>query len=46
MGDSPIDRAGEFKERCALDGSAFRDAGHKNKYGKDYPPPDDDANRY
>jgi plastocyanin len=29
-----------------LDGSAFRDAGHKNKYGKDYPPPDDDGNRY
>jgi plastocyanin len=30
----------------SLDGSAFRDAGHKNKYGKDYPPPDDDGNRY
>ena len=30
----------------SLDGSAFRDAGHKNKYGKDYPPPDDDGNQY
>ena len=30
----------------SLDGSAFRDAGHKNKYGKDYPPPDDDGSRY
>jgi plastocyanin len=30
----------------SLDGSAWRDVGHKNKYGKDYPPPDDDVNRY
>ena len=30
----------------ALDGSNFRDAPHTNKYGKKYPPPDDDANRY
>ena len=30
----------------ALDGSNFRDAPHPNKYGKKYPPPDDDANRY
>ncbi len=30
----------------ALDGSTFKDAPHKNKYGKDYPPPDDDENRY
>lgn len=30
----------------SLDGSAFHDAGHKNKYGKDYPPPDDDGNQY
>jgi hypothetical protein len=30
----------------ALDGSSWREAGHKNKYGKDYPPPDDDGNRY
>lgn len=30
----------------ALDGSDFRDAPHTNKYGKKYPPPDDDANRY
>lgn len=30
----------------ALDGSSFKDAPHTNKYGKKYPPPDDDANRY
>ncbi len=30
----------------SLDGSAWRETGHKNKYGKDYPPPDDDGNRY
>jgi plastocyanin len=29
-----------------LDGSSWRDAPHKNKYGKDYPPPSDDENRY
>jgi len=30
----------------SLDGSAWREAGHTNKYGKDYPPPDDDGSRY
>ena len=30
----------------ALDGSTFRETPHLNKYGKKYPPPDDDANRY
>ncbi len=29
-----------------LDASRWRPAQHKNKYGKDYPPPDDDENRY
>jgi hypothetical protein len=29
-----------------LDGSLWRDTEHTNKYGKKYPPPDDDANRY
>ncbi len=29
-----------------LDASKWRPAQHKNKYGKDYPPPDDDENRY
>lgn len=29
-----------------LDASKWRDLPHKNKYGKDYPPPDDDENRY
>jgi plastocyanin len=30
----------------ALDGSSWRETPHANKYGKNYPPPDDDANRY
>ena len=30
----------------SLDGSGWREASHKNKYGKDYPPPDDDGSRY
>ena len=30
----------------ALDGSSFRETPHTNKYGRKYPPPDDDANRY
>jgi plastocyanin len=30
----------------SLDGSGWHESGHKNKYGKDYPPPDDDGNRY
>ncbi|HVN76340.1 MAG TPA: carboxypeptidase-like regulatory domain-containing protein, partial [Thermoanaerobaculaceae bacterium] len=30
----------------ALDASRWRPESHKNKYGKDYPPPDDDETRY
>ncbi len=29
-----------------LDASHWRQTPHQNKYGKDYPPPDDDENRY
>jgi plastocyanin len=29
-----------------LDASRWRPEKHKNKYGRDYPPPDDDENRY
>jgi plastocyanin len=29
-----------------FDASRWKDQPHKNKYGRDYPPPDDDANRY
>ncbi len=29
-----------------LDSTSWRELPHKNKYGKDYPPPDDDDNRY
>jgi plastocyanin len=38
--------AGSVPLAISLDGSLWREAGHKNKYGKDYPPPDDDGNRY
>lgn len=30
----------------ALDASSWREVGHLNKYGKPYPPPDDDETRY
>ena len=30
----------------ALDASRWRPEAHRNKYGKDYPPPDDDQTRY
>jgi plastocyanin len=30
----------------SLDATSWRDLPHKNKHGKDYPPPDDDENRY
>ena len=29
-----------------LDASKWREVPHRNKYGKEYPPPDDDENRY
>ncbi|MFN7989606.1 MAG: hypothetical protein U0529_19180 [Thermoanaerobaculia bacterium] len=29
-----------------FDASKWKEQPHKNKYGKDYPPPDDDENRY
>ena len=29
-----------------LDATKWKDQPHKNKYGRDYPPPDDDENRY
>jgi plastocyanin len=41
-----VPAAGMVPLAVSLDGSRWREAGHKNKYGKDYPPPDDDGNRY
>ena len=41
-----VPASGTVPLAVSLDGSAWREAGHKNKYGKDYPPPDDDGNRY
>lgn len=41
-----VPASGAVPLAISLDGSGWREAGHKNKYGKDYPPPDDDGNRY
>jgi plastocyanin len=41
-----VPASGSVPLAISLDGSGWRETGHKNKYGKDYPPPDDDANRY
>lgn len=45
-GSVDVPAAGAATLAIALDGSEWRETGHKNKYGKDYPPPDDDGNRY
>lgn len=37
---------GTAEVAVSLDASRWRLSPHKNKHGKDYPPPDDDANRY
>jgi plastocyanin len=36
----------ESTVEVVLDVSRWRPQGHRNKYGKDYPPPDDDSSRY
>lgn len=36
----------ESASEVVLDVSGWRPQGHKNKYGKDYPPPNDDTSRY
>lgn len=41
-----VPESGAVPLAISLDGSQWRETGHKNKYGKDYPPPDDDGNRY
>jgi plastocyanin len=41
-----VPETGRVPLAVVLDGSQWREADHKNKYGKDYPPPDDDGNRY
>jgi plastocyanin len=41
-----VPASGTVPLAVALDASGWHETGHKNKYGKDYPPPDDDANRY
>ncbi len=41
-----VPASGAVPLAVSLDGSGWRETSHKNKYGKDYPPPDDDGNRY
>jgi plastocyanin len=41
-----VPASGTVPLAVTLDASAWHETGHKNKYGKDYPPPDDDGNRY
>ncbi len=38
--------SGSVPLAISLDGSRFHETSHKNKYGRDYPPPDADDNRY
>jgi plastocyanin len=47
-GSAPVDVVeGRVNEvAVTLDASQWRPQPHKNKYGKDYPPPDDNENRY
>jgi plastocyanin len=46
VGVVDVPAGGSVPLAVSLDGSLWREIGHKNKYGKDYPPPDDDVNRY
>ncbi len=41
-----VSAGGTSDLRLVLDASAWRFVPHKNKYGQDYPPPDDDEDRY
>jgi len=41
-----VPASGPVSVAVSLDGSQWRETSHKNKYGKDYPPPDDDGSRY
>jgi plastocyanin len=41
-----VPETGTIPLAVSFDGSGWRETAHKNKYGKDYPPPDDDGNRY
>jgi len=41
-----VPAAGTTRVEVELDGSRWRQLPHKNKYGKEYPPPDDDQSRY
>ena len=41
-----VEPGGTAELDIRLDAAGWRPLPHKNKYGKDYPPPDDDENRY
>jgi plastocyanin len=44
--DVEVTSGQESTIEVALDVSGWHPQGHKNKYGQDYPPPDDDSSRY
>jgi hypothetical protein len=41
-----VPAGGTVEVTVRFDASKWREQSHKNKHGKDYPPPDDDENRY
>lgn len=41
-----VPAGGTVEVTVSLDASKWKEVPHKNKYGKSYPPPDDDENRY
>ncbi|MBI2568588.1 MAG: methylamine utilization protein [Candidatus Schekmanbacteria bacterium] len=41
-----VKAAGTAELEVTLDATGHRETPHKNKYGKDYPPPDDEQDRY
>lgn len=45
-GAASVTAGGTTDLSVTLDATKWKEMPHKNKYGKDYPPPDDDENRY
>ncbi len=45
-GSAEVHSATTTPVEVVLDASGFKEVSHKNKHGEDYPPPDDDENRY
>ncbi len=45
-GTAAVTAGGTTDVSVSLDATKWKELPHKNKYGKDYPPPSDDENRY